>query len=236
VLVGDSHARMITPAVQALAEERGFELYANIVSSCPWQRGVWNIKSSPENQRQCREGREELYDRTLPAMEPDLVILATLPRTTDAWQGGLVDDEGRERPLHRLLADGTTAALDAITDLGAHAVVVRSVMGTDGWHSEGWDPLDCLARADTLADCVVFAPPRPPIVDSFYDTRATVDDQVSTLDVNELVCPTLPTCSPMLGDEVVWRNRDHLTANVVRSVRDRLWEELSRGGAPIPSG
>lgn len=231
VLVGDSHARMIAPALAELAQEHGFRLYGSIVSSCPWMKGVYPGRSSKSNEEQCRAARDGFYDATLPAMEPDLVLLSSLHRSGREWEGGLVDTVGRRLPLHRLQAEGVDATVAAIEDIGAKAVIFKSIMGTNGWEIDGPDPLDCLARAETLRDCVVLAPRGQPIVDGFFDRAATLEDSVATVDVNAMVCPNPPVCPPILEGAVVWRNHDHLTSDVVEAVRGKIWAALEDAGA-----
>lgn len=231
VVVGDSHARMVVPAFESLAVTKGFRVSASIVSSCPWQSGLWNTNAARLNQKQCRAAREDFYTRTLPRMDADIVVLATLARSHRRWQGAMVDDEGRARDLHRLQTESTHETLEQVQAAGAHAVILKSVMGTDGWDTSGWDPLDCLARAETLGDCAVMTPTERPVVDSFYDTEAVTSPSVSTVDLSALICPSAPVCSPMLDGRVVWRNNNHLTASFVRHMRGDIWEQMRAGGA-----
>jgi hypothetical protein len=230
VLVGDSQARMLAPALQELAQEHGFQLYVDIVSSCPWQDGLYNTWASGLNQDQCHEARDDFYRETLPQMDPDLVIATSLARSADRWQEHIVDRDGNTGDLDRLQLEATERTADLVGDTGAPMVIIRSVMGTGGFDSEGADPLDCLARARTLGDCAVVPPMERPTVDSFYDAVATTRDDVATIDVNPIVCPGAPVCLPVLDDVVVWRNVDHVTGEIAIARSKEIWAAIEDTG------
>jgi peptidoglycan/LPS O-acetylase OafA/YrhL len=231
VLVGDSHARMLARALAALAEEKGFRLSANVVSACPWQDGVMNKRSSRENQELCRESRRDFYRRTLPELDPDVVVLANFPRSADSWSKVITDYEKTPREHHRrFLRQATDRTMRLVDEAGAQAVIVKSVMGTNGWQTEGPDPLDCLARADTQEECLVTPPPDRPVIDSFYDRAAVDNDHVSTIDLNRVVCPEHPVCRPVVDGEVVWRNDDHVAASFFEAQREQVWRRLKDAG------
>jgi S1 RNA binding domain protein len=73
---------------------------------------------------------------------------------------------------------------------------------TEGFGVDGWDPLDCLARATTLADCAVTAPLDRHSVDAAYVTLAATDEQVHTVDFNPMICPDNPVCAPVIDGTV----------------------------------
>src|SRR5690606_20042244 len=98
VLVGDSHARMLTPALTALARERGFRLSANVVPACPWPHGLVSTKARGSNRDRCLESRRGFYTRTLPKMDPDVVVLVNAPRGNGVGES-LVDYDGAEVEL-----------------------------------------------------------------------------------------------------------------------------------------
>ncbi|QWF21490.1 acyltransferase [Nocardioides sp. LMS-CY] len=230
VLVGDSQARMLAPAFRRLAEKRGFRLSIDIVSSCPWQDGLYNAWASDQNQEQCHEARDDFYRETLPQMEPDLVVVASLARSADRWQGHVVDRDGEAGDLHQMQLEATERTADLVRDAGAPLVMVHSIIGAGGYDGEGRHPLDCLARATTLGDCVVPHPVERPTVDSFYDTVAAPRADVATIDLNPVVCPDAPSCLPMLGGAVVWRDQNHLTGTLTTRVRGQIWRAIEDTG------
>jgi hypothetical protein len=230
VLVGDSQARMLAPAFEALAEEKGFTLSLGIVTGCPWQHGVYNTRLSQESQDQCLDARRGYYQRTLPRMEPDVVVFASLARSQQSWEGRVVEYDGTERPIEELLADSTQRTVELVNDAGAKAVMIRSTMGTEGFDVKGFDPLDCLARAERLRDCTVTPPLDRPVADGIYDTTAIGNDEAAVVDINPVFCPDAPACRPILDGEVVWRDENHLTGSITRARREGIWEVLQETG------
>ncbi len=229
VLVGDSHARMLTPAFAKAARQQGFKLSVDFVSSCPWQHDVYNGGAAQQREERCLEAREGFYTETLPEMDADVVVLSGLARSS-GWQGRLLDYDGAELDLPQDLARSTRRTVRLINEAGANAVMVKSVMGTEGWDVEGWDPLDCLARADVQAECAVTMPADRPLADSYYDTVATMRDDAATIDINTLVCPDAPLCLPTMKGRVVWRNNNHLTARLTRFLSEDIWEQVEETG------
>lgn len=232
VLVGDSHARMLSDAFIALAEEEGFKLSLNVVPSCPWADGLYNTNVGRDVQEGCLEARTGFYDETLPAMEPDVVVLSSFARSDpDYWESRTARyDGGREADLPRMQRDAVTRTVAKVKRAGARAVIIKSIMGTDGFDRDGFDPLDCLARAQRQGQCAVSAPLERPLVDSFYDSVAVDDDDAAAVDVNPVFCPEGSPCRPIIDGAVVWRDDRHLSARVVLERRRELFDVLDGTG------
>ena len=231
VLVGDSHARMLGDSFATLAEEKGFQLSVSIVSACPWLDGLVNTRASADLQDRCQEARTDFYDRTLPRMDADVVVLVNLARSEpDLWDGRLERfDGGRDAPLHEMQRDAVERTVGKVQDAGARAVLVSSILGTDGWDS-GFDPLDCLARADRLKECVVTPPLDRPVADSMYQSAAIGDPEVGTVDLNPVFCPDAPACRPVVDGISVWRDPRHVSAEIAVHLRSEIWAALRRTG------
>ncbi len=161
-------------------------------------------------------------------MEPDLVVFVNLARSAEAWEGVLVDDRGRTKNRHRLQLEATQRTVETVEKAGARSLIVHSVLGTNGWDRDGWDPLDCLARASSQRDCVVNPPLDHPEVDGYYDTLETERESVATIDVNPVICPDAPYCRPILRGSVVWRDGNHVTPGVLKKVRNEIGELIDR--------
>ena len=232
VVVGDSHARMLSAGLIELAEERGFRLSMSVVNSCPWQDGLLNVEAPEGSQRRCLDARQDFYDQTLPAMDADVVILANLARSApDRWQGKVVDQDGRARgDLNQRQLEATRQTVRKINRAGAKAVMVRSIVGTDGWEMEGPDPLDCLARAKRQRECAVSPPLDRPVADGIYESVAIGNDDATTVDLNPVFCPDAPACRPIIDGVVVWRDAAHLTGSITRHLRKEVWAAVEDTG------
>ncbi|MFM8973298.1 MAG: acyltransferase family protein, partial [Actinomycetota bacterium] len=80
LLIGDSHARAILPAFRAIADRDDLTLSVAISGGCPWQRGLYATPVlGAAVAEQCRDRKEDLYTRVLPALSPDLVVATNFP-------------------------------------------------------------------------------------------------------------------------------------------------------------
>ena len=235
MLVGDSHARMLAAGFIPLAREKGFTLSTDIVLSCPWQLGVVNGTASPGSVESCKKSRSDLL-ATIKRLDVDVVVLSSLARSdVDAWQDKLVGLDGKPAPLLEMLYDGTVRTVRMIESTGAKVVIVKSILGTVGYDKDGWDPLDCLARAKHLGDCAVLASVDVPVVDGYYESLAVGNSDVATVDLDTVICPSAQVCAPVRRGQVVWRNHTHLTSGFVRMVREEIWDKVEKTGF-VPAG
>ncbi len=227
LLVGDSHARMLAPMFEKLAREHGLTLSLNTIAACPWQADVVNLNQPPAARSKCIAGRGAWYRTVLPRLHPDLVVLATHTRDEAKWWGPrLKRIGGSDESLAELNRATTRETLATITATGARALIVTNMLGTGDLH-----PLACLAKATYLSDCRVPTPMVPPASDAYYRSAAVASDQVYTVDVNPVLCPAAPLCEPMLDGDVVWRNHDHFTTQVLVHHRRQIWAAIRASGA-----
>ncbi len=221
MLVGDSHGRVLAPTIEKIAEERNFTLSYNLVPSCPWQKDVLSRYASSDERSDCLAARWALYNGLLDAMDIDVVILTELPRSSGTWEDNLLSTTGSTKDVDQLNLSTITESLETIKAAGAKSIVV------DSWivNPDGRDPFVCLSGARTVGECAVTAPPTPR-TDSYWHTIATRSAVVDTITVNDLVCPTFPTCQAVLGGIPVWRDDKHYSTEVLLSqvdaIRDRL--------------
>ena len=64
LLIGDSHARMMMPTFQYIAQQRDLELAVAYSTSCPWMNTAIPRGETVGKQR-CIDVREQLYDGQL---------------------------------------------------------------------------------------------------------------------------------------------------------------------------
>ncbi len=233
VLVGDSHAAMLSPALQRLAREEGFRLSTAIMNNCPWQRGVVIERSPKVRREECAELQQRFYDRAFPQMDADLVVVLSKPRSGERWARQVSADDAAEHPgetYPQMMLRKAQETSEELTGRGARVLIVHSVFGTGGYDLGGPSPLDCLATARRLLECAVTPPAKPPLVDSLYDYVATAVPDVFTADLRTAYCPE-PVCAPMLDDVVVWRDPSHLSTDLVVARRAEIWRAIVDSGA-----
>ena len=229
MLVGDSHARMLGPALGALARQHHFNLSVQILGGCPWPGGLVNTNHREQNQEECARARQDLYSRLLEESGTDVVILTQQGRDGDFWQDRMARAPGEvnDEPLGHLLYDATATTLRGLSRDGIRSVVVHSI-----WLPPGWlgDPLDCLASVRQVQDCRVPISPKPGLLDAYYLAAASQLADVHTIDINPAICPAAPVCDPVLDGIPVWRDPGHYTPSVILHRKARVWRALERTG------
>ena len=223
LLVGDSQSAMFVTAFESLASDHDFTFLTNIVRGCGWQAGLVPA---------CASELETYYGDVLPALDVDVVVAVSLSRGEPVWQERLADPS---RPAEETLAElhvrTAEATADDIERAGARLVMVKALLGTNGFRRNGADPLDCLARASRLGDCAVIAPLEKPFTDGLLDAiAATRPDQAAAVDLNPVLCPDAPICRPVIDGTVVWKDPDHVTGTFLDEHREALWESLTATG------
>ncbi len=233
VLVGDSHAGMLSGAFRRLAEERGFRFSSAVMSNCPWQRGLV-VKRSPQGvQNACAEMRTSFYDDVLPSMDADLVILVSKARSGGRWVRQVAADDAAahaEETFDQMMQRKAQETVRTIRGTGTRVAIVHSIFGTGGYDIGGFPPLDCLAQATTLADCAVIPPRSAPSIDVGYTALARSTPEVVAADLRPAYCPR-PICSPVTDGIVTWHDPNHLSDDFVVHIRDDIWAALEESGA-----
>ena len=226
-LVGDSHAKTLLSLFTALARNRGYTFSATVTGACPWQRGLVYIDNE-ERTRRCLAMQPDWYDRVIPALNPDIVIMFN-----DGY-----DDPNFPRPVRYASdAEGIGEQSDAIRRTAIRTVEAllrdgrRVVLLEPLPKSESIDPTVCLSGATMTNECnfesSVGAKPTETI-DRFLDLQSP---NVFSIDIDRVACPQYPTCVPVIDGLVVRRDRHHLTATFAQSRAMAVAALLEAAGA-----
>jgi peptidoglycan/LPS O-acetylase OafA/YrhL len=226
LLVGDSQAEMFGPMLTRLAKSRGFTFSENVLSGCAWTTGVVNTKVSEGLQRACAESRDEWYERALPKLKPDVILLVQKPREEKQWADQLANADGTKASQSQMLSRAAQRTLDQLGK-GPWKVLVLETVLTPG----RFRVVDCLAEAKTVGRCAVPLPRDYPDSDAVYRVAAAERDDVWTANINSVICPEGPLCLPIRDGAVVWRDREHLTVSFTQRFRNEIWSELKKSGA-----
>lgn len=227
VLIGDSHARMLTPLFRRLAVEHGFNFAANVQTGCPWQKGIVNERRPPAQRRECILNRGAWYRDVLPDLHPDLVVVVSQSYDESPKYNEAIIKRigGSDESLEELLLHTTEETLDQFSTIGTRTLVVQSIIQAPA------DPLDCLASATYIAQCTIAVPIGQNPSDSFYVAEDVRRDDMFTVDINPVVCPDAPLCRPILDGRVVWRDYNHLTVKITLHLRGKFWARIGETGA-----
>jgi peptidoglycan/LPS O-acetylase OafA/YrhL len=231
LLVGDSTALTMLPVMTALAEEKGFTFSANVRSACSWYIGARRPDRADQGADNCLAERDEWYEEAIPILQPDVVMLMQRTYRGEKWERDLraADPAIDALDLHGREAALTESTLDVLTGLGPQVVVVEPVAtGFDV------DPTECLAGAREIAECVFVVPDGREPVEKVLRDLADASPTLHTIDLDRVVCPTEPECSPIVDGEIVWRDETHVLTWFWEAQSEALWARLVETGALEP--
>jgi len=230
-LVGDSHAMQWQPAFEELAERSDLTLVRVTRKGCPANRlSVYTLDDLglPHPDLACDEWRDRVYRRLISRFDPDLVFVAT--RSHD-WgiRDGARDLDATD-PAH--LATWTRAwkpSLEILT-AGKGKVVVTQILPVMPWRVPA-----CLAERGRATKACDMELSRDARVVPYNAGLAQVTGQVAgagVVDLSPIVCPGR-VCPAMIGDVIVHRDDDHLSATFARSVADQFAARLRAAGVSL---
>jgi hypothetical protein len=202
LLIGDSHAAMLTPTFAEIARREHLTLSVATRGACPWQRRLYPSKRGgrrfPAAAREgCDDHRDDVYDRLIPALRPDVIIAMDIEYGPRA-----------EKP--------TVDSLAELRASSAQVVLVEPIP------LAGIDPRECLSTAKVLEECRYVARPPAGIAEKLYRRLAESDDGVYSMNLDRLVCPFLPICDPVIDGHIVKWDSTHLTTDFARSLAPEL--------------
>jgi peptidoglycan/LPS O-acetylase OafA/YrhL len=203
VLMGDSLAGQWFPAVAAAFNKPGWRLFVLTKSACPMVDFPVFYERIGREYTECAIWRARAL-KYLSGVKPDIVILSSFPSS------GF--DE-------RQWVDGTVDVLGKISADVKHVFLLRATPrlpfdGPDCLAARHWRPslLDlakgCRAPADSRQNDKVYA---------WLTQAAGRFGNVTTMDLNDLVCPE-GTCVAERQGRIVFRDNQHMTASFARSL------------------
>ncbi len=216
LLVGDSNAVMLYPALEAMAKRRGVTLAVAARDSCPWQRGL--LFATLRHQDLCARNQTDAYDRIVPQFDPDVVVL--MDRTFEDPNGleAVRTTAGRFEPgapgFVPAIRRVTERSLDALRRPGRKIALIEPTP----YAPKQLSPNVCLSTAKSVDECRYVTAPGPTGVERMYRAIAAVRADVWTLDLDRLVCPYLPICDPVVDGVIVKVDQGHITATYSRKI------------------
>jgi peptidoglycan/LPS O-acetylase OafA/YrhL len=225
LLMGDSLARMWSPAFVAIAKQDSLTLAIASYPACPWQLlKRHGLDQSPA----CPAHARYWYDRLIPGYNPDIIILAE--RAFDAPGNVLsLPVNGRTlrvttAPAERALATASKTDLQLLHRAGRKILILQP---TPLPPDLNYDPLDCLSTGST--HCAFRFNPAPTGLERQFTLLANNRD-VFTLNLAHLVCPRLPICDPVVNHIIVRRDHTHITATYAAALTGPIEARLEARG------
>ena len=213
-LIGDSHAAQWLPALERLADQRGWRLLAYTKSGCPMvDVTVWNAPLK-RAYRECDHWRANVLEQ-LAREDVDIAIVTS----ADMYQ--VIDEDGHRKPDDQ--PERWRAGL-ASSLAGIGRTVGRVVLLADTPRFD-YDPLECLATHADISGCDAAS---AGILDPDYaalEVAAASAAGVERISANDWICPD-GSCPLVRGSLLVFRDDHHLTATFAAALADRIGAAL----------
>jgi peptidoglycan/LPS O-acetylase OafA/YrhL len=224
VLVGDSHARAWSPAIEKIGTTQGLKTYTLVYSGCSATRAV---QAEPQNLRPWQDC-EDFKDWVISAiadLHPDIVVVATSAVSPivgpDGSPVGILGDREEFRSLVR---DGFAQELSEIKPLTDRLVVLGNTPKLPR------EPGVCMSEGGvTLEDCLF---KRGPVAHAIQmDFKAAAESQgVRFVNALPWFCYQL-MCPPVIGSTIAMRDSEHVTPEYAEELAATLAERLGVGTA-----
>lgn len=225
VLFGDSHALQWLPALAVAAEQQGWQVTTLTKAACPPAQVEFGRKE-PGAAESCLAWRQRAL-AWLADQPPDLLLMTGAGRAYN-----ILGSDGERLPDDEALAEwqrGLAATLAAVPEATRAVVLADTPLMSR-------NPVSCLAADPSdLSACVT---PRSEALAPALDAaeRETTQASGATFEsLSDLVCPYDP-CLVVIGDVLLWRNADHITATFAAQLAPAVRDLVLRGLPTAPAG
>jgi peptidoglycan/LPS O-acetylase OafA/YrhL len=211
VLFGDSHLGQWWPAIERLADQRGWKVVYLIKTTCTYADVTTYNSALGGLKTDCDRWRAGVLER-IAADRPALVIVSANHHTPPIVNGAVLKGEAAIREM----SAGAGRTIDLLRATGAQVAVLADIPQT------AVDPADCLtANPDHVLRC---ARPRSRALDlGWFEAERAITERHGAVfvDVDAWICPSDP-CPAVLGQFVVYADTSHLTRPFVAALTGRL--------------
>jgi peptidoglycan/LPS O-acetylase OafA/YrhL len=220
VVIGDSIAGAIAPALIKAGEQEGWAVTAWAKSRCPMGDVTKFEAEHGGVYDECDAFRESVL-REIVQRRPDVVVIAmSRGSATGLAVGGrrVVGPAAAERS-----AKGLQRTVDRLREAGIGVVL------SDSPNRSPFLTTSCLAKKRDVGKCTFRAAQRTSVMQT---TAREMGDRVTLVEPNATVCRE-GTCYPVVGDIVVYRDKVHYTATFAKTLSGEYVdgiEQALRGG------
>ncbi len=228
VVLGDSHARALSPAIERIGEAYGYRVHVLVFSGCAATDLVQVRQDTGRAWEECEQFKDWAL-QTVDDLEPELVVVSTSTgRMLDPETGESLAGRTRTERYLDLLRTGWEALF---ADLDARAGDVAVVGDTPKLPRETGV---CLAQGDPdLGDCA-FRPERRPHREAQASFAAARSTGTLVVDASPWFCAD-GLCPPVVGRFITLRDSEHMTPDYSRWLADPLARALGLAPADAPA-
>jgi peptidoglycan/LPS O-acetylase OafA/YrhL len=224
VLVGDSHAEAILPALQEAARTRDWRILLFTKGICPPFDVRTQLKNYHREYTECSQWRSDVW-KQLEQLRPSLVLLTRY----GVYADDLIDDRGEPVPMPRaplVWRQGVESTLQRLTPRVDAVVLLRDSPDV------GFDVPGCISKHGKESEKCNFARDgRVHYDETLYSAERAAARRISgvhEVDLSRYICDTDP-CSVIDRSGVIkYRDSNHLTATFSASLGPALGQELDR--------
>lgn len=217
VVIGDSHARHWTPAVEEIAERSGYRAYMLAMPQCTVSLVTPDKLDSTDPLTSCDDFHAFMLS-TVKKLRPDLLLISSRPISA-AYH----DESGRRHTdkddVRRAVYRGYQRLLAQVKPVAKRTVWLRDVPAIE------FDPATCLSSNKTLSPCT-YKPLESQQDGADLQMQAARSARVETLDLDDLFCDSVGICTTVVGDTITHRDNHHLTATYSQQLGRTLGERL----------
>ena len=225
VVLGDSHARALSPAIEEIGAQEGYRVYVMVYSGCMATALTQVERATGRAWTECEEFKD-WAQQTIADLAPDLVVVSTSAgRVQDPETGATVAGSPELRRYHELLRQGWSRLFTELDEVAGDVAVVGN---TPKLPRETGVCLS-LGRPD-LGDCA-FEPGQYAEREARTSFAAARDAGVRAVDAGPWFCSE-GLCPSVVGDYITMRDSEHMTPDYARWLAPGVAESL--GLAPMP--
>jgi peptidoglycan/LPS O-acetylase OafA/YrhL len=222
-IVGDSHAAQWVPALRVAGDARRWRVVTYTKSGCPLLSAQVPYGARQRTYRSCIQWNANVLAQLVGDDRPDLVV------TTNYDYQLLRDGKPlAEKARWTAFVEGLRTSWRALTSAGLPVIVIRDTP------RPGLDIAECIEKhTDRLTECAFPRDQALAGVGPIQAEAAAGMAGVHMVDLNDAICPT-DTCAPVIGQVIVYRDDNHLTATYARSLGPRLEAAIDAVMSPPP--
>jgi hypothetical protein len=206
-----------------LADAEGFTLHSVVTAGCPWQRSLAYVNF---NTPTCQNVQDSVYEGLVDQVRPDRIVVISHPYGDPNFEVRArgTDDTALEIPGAEFAAR-TSQATQELARYGGSVTIIEPRP------SSPFDAVNCLAAVDWIDECAFIATTAS--LDESFALREVAEGLpgVSTVSIDDLVCPRYPLCDPIIGGTLVRYDSDHLYAGFAQRIAVELWARVTSEAA-----
>jgi hypothetical protein len=214
-VVGDSVAGEWMPALEQIAAKRKWKLVLMLHSRCPFTATMTVNTGDSGPYTTCYDWGQTALDDLLTKIKPDVLI------TSDRPSIGTTDYHAHTSQALAQIGDGMATYWRRLI---VHHVAVVAIQESP---ETGVDQPTCVAKHNGNPGPCEVAASDAIINDAPAVVAAHAVPAATLVNMNALICAP-KTCSPIVGNVLVYRDTHHLTATYVRTMTPYLDDKLQK--------